>query len=142
MNFHLALQLGWSIIYINIIYSPGLLFNQLALKSAKKLMVFCLCIRLLDKPICLTKICGKFPGHWRLLEFDFLTKVLGHIISLSEENDWLSDGAPAEDYCVELEPLFPRYIYLYIQVFCRRCFSFTDLFDLVLMPYLSVSWFT
>ncbi|XP_064605372.1 sister chromatid cohesion protein DCC1-like isoform X2 [Liolophura sinensis] len=56
----------------------------------------------------------EIEGHWRLLEFDFLTKVLGHIISLSEENDWLSEGAPAEDYCGELEPLFPRSVLLHV----------------------------
>ncbi|KAK3092052.1 hypothetical protein FSP39_024775 [Pinctada imbricata] len=47
-------------------------------------------------------------GHWRVLDFDFLSQVLNHIMRLCEENDWLTSGIPLEDCCQTLEELFPR----------------------------------
>ncbi|KAJ8306366.1 hypothetical protein KUTeg_016911 [Tegillarca granosa] len=51
----------------------------------------------------------QLSGFWRLLDFDFLTQVLNHIIQLCEENDWLTAGIPKEDCCQTLEELFPSY---------------------------------
>ena len=56
-----------------------------------------------------------YKGLWRVLDFNFLSQVLNHIIQLCEENDWLSTGIPLEE-CVEtLGQLFPKY---------KNCFTF------------------
>lgn len=50
-----------------------------------------------------------YKGLWRVLDFDFLTQVLNHIIQLCEENDWLSTGIPLDECLETLGQLFPRY---------------------------------
>lgn len=50
-----------------------------------------------------------YKGLWRVLDFDFLTQVLNHIIQLCEENDWLSTGIPLDECLGTLGQLFPRY---------------------------------
>nr|XP_022317947.1 sister chromatid cohesion protein DCC1-like isoform X1 [Crassostrea virginica] len=51
----------------------------------------------------------QIEGLWRVLDFNFLSQVLNHIIQLCEENDWLSTGIQLEE-CVEtLGQLFPKY---------------------------------
>ncbi|KAK6179587.1 hypothetical protein SNE40_011911 [Patella caerulea] len=47
-------------------------------------------------------------GYWRLLDFDFQTQIINHIMQLCDENDWLNSGIPMEECCQTLEELFPR----------------------------------
>ena len=47
-------------------------------------------------------------GYWRLLDFDFLTQVLSHILQLAEEEDWLYTGVPVKSCCDVLEELYLR----------------------------------
>ncbi|XP_056017772.1 sister chromatid cohesion protein DCC1-like [Ostrea edulis] len=56
----------------------------------------------------------QIEGLWRVLDFDFLTLVLNHIIQLCEENDWLSTGIPLDECCETLQELFPREIITHV----------------------------
>nr|XP_022319946.1 sister chromatid cohesion protein DCC1-like isoform X2 [Crassostrea virginica] len=56
----------------------------------------------------------QIEGLWRVLDFNFLSQVLNHIIQLCEENEWLSTGIPLEE-CVEtLGQLFPKEVITHI----------------------------
>lgn len=50
----------------------------------------------------------QIEGYWRLLEFDFLTQVLSHILQLTEEEDWLFAGVPVKSCCDVLGELYLR----------------------------------
>ncbi|XP_063402344.1 sister chromatid cohesion protein DCC1-like isoform X1 [Mytilus trossulus] len=50
----------------------------------------------------------KLEGHWRILDFQFLSLVLSHVIQLCDENDWIKSGMPYEECMKTLEELFPR----------------------------------
>ncbi|KAL3869842.1 hypothetical protein ACJMK2_042474 [Sinanodonta woodiana] len=52
----------------------------------------------------------QIDGFWRVLDFEFLTQVLNHIIQMCEENDWLSTGIPMEECLNTLQELFPRMV--------------------------------
>ncbi|XP_061175784.1 sister chromatid cohesion protein DCC1-like [Saccostrea echinata] len=56
----------------------------------------------------------QIEGMWRVLDFDFLTQVLNHIIQLCEENDWLSTGIPLDECCETLQELFPREVITHV----------------------------
>ncbi|WAR24106.1 DCC1-like protein [Mya arenaria] len=36
-------------------------------------------------------------GYWRVLDFDFLVQVMGHLLQLCDENDWTHSGVPIEE---------------------------------------------
>ncbi|KAL8615987.1 hypothetical protein ACOMHN_014949 [Nucella lapillus] len=61
-------------------------------------------------------------GHWRVLDFDYLSTVMTHIIQLSEERDWIQDGVPLQDTLDVLHDLFPGEVITHI----LRCFSSGD----------------
>ena len=48
-------------------------------------------------------------GYWRILDFQFLSLVLSHIIQLCDENDWIKAGIPYQECMETLVELFPRY---------------------------------
>lgn len=50
----------------------------------------------------------QIEGYWRILDFQFLSLVLSHIIQLSDENDWIKSGIPYQECMQTLEELFPR----------------------------------
>lgn len=56
----------------------------------------------------------QIEGLWRVLDFDFLTQVLNHIIQLCEENDWLSTGIPLDECLETLGQLFPREVIAHV----------------------------
>ncbi|ESP05567.1 hypothetical protein LOTGIDRAFT_208569 [Lottia gigantea] len=60
-------------------------------------------------------------GYWRLLEFDFLTQVLNHVLQLIDENDWLDSGIPLEECCQTLQDLFPRCVISHVvETYCDK----------------------
>lgn len=50
----------------------------------------------------------QIEGYWRILDFQFLSLVLSHIIQLCDENDWIRAGIPYQECMQILEELFPR----------------------------------
>ncbi|KAK7490469.1 hypothetical protein BaRGS_00018255 [Batillaria attramentaria] len=50
----------------------------------------------------------ELQGYWRMLDFDYLSTVMSHIVQLAEEGDWLQTGVPLADCLAVLEELFPR----------------------------------
>ncbi|XP_078318948.1 sister chromatid cohesion protein DCC1-like isoform X2 [Crassostrea virginica] len=56
----------------------------------------------------------QIEGLWRVLDFNFLSQVLNHIIQLCEENDWLSTGIPLEECMETLGQLFPKEVITHI----------------------------
>jgi len=51
-----------------------------------------------------------FQGHYRMLEFEFLSSVVFHILQLCEEHDWLATGLDVAQCCQVLGELFPQEI--------------------------------
>ncbi|XP_029641247.1 sister chromatid cohesion protein DCC1-like [Octopus sinensis] len=48
-------------------------------------------------------------GYWRMLDFDFKSQVLSHVLQLSEEEDgWMDSGVPLDACCQILEELYLR----------------------------------
>ena len=43
-----------------------------------------------------------------MLNFDFMSQVLNHIIGLCDENDWYDSGIPLDECCQALEEIYPR----------------------------------
>eukprot|EP00057_Strongylocentrotus_purpuratus_P001139 XP_001194603.3 PREDICTED: sister chromatid cohesion protein DCC1 [Strongylocentrotus purpuratus] len=56
-------------------------------------------------------------GHWRVLDFDYESQVLTHILSLVQENSWSYDEVPLEETLSTLENLEPRPILEH----CLKC---------------------
>lgn len=48
------------------------------------------------------------PGFWRVLDFDYEMKLLGHITQLVDSESWPIDKVPLQTTLEELEPLEPR----------------------------------
>ncbi|GAB1603365.1 Hypothetical predicted protein [Argonauta hians] len=64
-------------------------------------------------------ICS-IKGYWRMLEFDFKSQVLSHIIQLAEEEDgWMDSGIPMDACCRVLEELYLRCIIEHV----LKCYS-------------------
>ena len=49
-------------------------------------------------------------GHWRLLDFDFMGKVLEQIVAVKDEHGWEMDSIPVGRTCDILEDLYPRFV--------------------------------
>ncbi|XP_041359133.1 sister chromatid cohesion protein DCC1-like isoform X2 [Gigantopelta aegis] len=47
-------------------------------------------------------------GYWRVLNFDFMSQVLNHIIGLCDENDWYDSGIQLDECCQALGEIYPR----------------------------------
>ncbi|XP_063968094.1 sister chromatid cohesion protein DCC1-like [Lytechinus pictus] len=58
-------------------------------------------------------------GHWRVLDFDYESQVLTHILSLVQENSWSYDEVPLEETLSTLENLEPRPILEH----CLKCYG-------------------
>ncbi|XP_076462802.1 sister chromatid cohesion protein DCC1-like [Babylonia areolata] len=61
----------------------------------------------------------QIDGCWRVLDFDYLSTVMSHIVQLAEERDWMQSGVPLQDTLDVLHDLFPREVITHI----LRCFS-------------------
>lgn len=48
------------------------------------------------------------PGYWRLLEFDYEMKLLGHVTQLVDSESWSFDKVPLQTCLAELAPLEPK----------------------------------
>ncbi|XP_052777613.1 sister chromatid cohesion protein DCC1-like [Mya arenaria] len=60
-------------------------------------------------------------GYWRVLDFDFLVQVMGHLLQLCDENDWTHSGVPIEECLNVLQELYPRSVVEHvIHNFCDK----------------------
>ncbi|KAH9488294.1 Sister chromatid cohesion protein DCC1 [Bulinus truncatus] len=50
----------------------------------------------------------EIQGFWRLLDLEYSSTVLYHIVQLCEERNWFSEGLNVEECCQVLSELFPR----------------------------------
>jgi len=46
-------------------------------------------------------------GFWRVLDFEFFSSVIFHVLQLCEEQDWLQEGVDVSQCCLTLGELFP-----------------------------------
>lgn len=53
-------------------------------------------------------ISSCFSGYWRMLEFDYEMKLLGHMTQLVDSESWSFDKVPLETSLEELSPLEPK----------------------------------
>ncbi|KAK2155014.1 hypothetical protein LSH36_251g03116 [Paralvinella palmiformis] len=58
-------------------------------------------------------------GYWRLLDFDFLSKLLNDLIQLQDEHGWSYNAIPAEVCCDELQEIYSRDVLIHV----LRCYS-------------------
>lgn len=54
----------------------------------------------------------EINGHWRLLDPDYFNSVLGHVLSLIDENSWPLDSVPVEEVIEVLKDLEPEEVIL------------------------------
>uniref|UniRef100_A0A3Q4B2I0 Sister chromatid cohesion protein DCC1 n=1 Tax=Mola mola TaxID=94237 RepID=A0A3Q4B2I0_MOLML len=50
----------------------------------------------------------QIDGYWRLLEFDYEMKLLGHVTQLVDSESWSFDKVPLQTCLAELAPLEPK----------------------------------
>lgn len=50
------------------------------------------------------------PGYWRVLDFDYEIKLLGHVTQLVDSESWSFNKVPLQTSLDELAPLEPRYV--------------------------------
>lgn len=48
------------------------------------------------------------PGYWRMLEFDYEMKLLGHVTQLVDSESWSLNKVPLQTSLEELAPLEPK----------------------------------
>lgn len=53
-------------------------------------------------------IFSVFPGYWRMLEFDYEMKLLGHVTQLVDSESWSFNKVPLQTSLEELAPLEPK----------------------------------
>ncbi|XP_013396721.1 sister chromatid cohesion protein DCC1 isoform X2 [Lingula anatina] len=56
----------------------------------------------------------EIDGYIRMLDFDYLQKVLSSIAGLVEENDWTTDHLPLRTCLEELQDLYDRHIIIHV----------------------------
>lgn len=52
------------------------------------------------------------PGYWRVLDFDYEMKLLGHVTQLVDSESWAFNRVPLQTSLDELAPLEPRSVIL------------------------------
>ncbi|XP_005107055.1 sister chromatid cohesion protein DCC1 [Aplysia californica] len=61
----------------------------------------------------------ELSGYWRVLDFEFLSTVVYHVLQLCDENDWLTTGVDLAQCCDVLQELFPIELVQHVV----RCFA-------------------
>lgn len=51
---------------------------------------------------------ASFSGFWRILDFDYLFRIVSHITNLVQERGWPLDAIPHDKALEELSKLEPR----------------------------------
>ncbi len=50
-----------------------------------------------------------FLGYWRMLEFEFIGRVIESVVSLKDEQSWSINKIPITESMNILEDIYPRY---------------------------------
>lgn len=59
-----------------------------------------------------TRASFLLPGYWRVLDFDYEMKLLGHVTQLVDSESWAFSRVPLQTSLDELAPLEPRSVIL------------------------------
>lgn len=59
-------------------------------------------------PVCLPLFIRCSPGYWRILDFDYELKLLGHVTQLVDSESWSFSKVPLSVCLEELAPLEPK----------------------------------